>query len=87
MDEAALVEDKFQDEPNDQQTRPGDPHFRSLPVRSARPEEVLSLHKLGSNAWGNREAKEIPSTNFRVRDCEENLNMDYWKTVTHARRV
>lgn len=32
MDEAALVEDKFQNEPNDQQTRPGDPHFRSLPV-------------------------------------------------------
>ena len=36
VDEAALVEHKLQDEPNNQQARPDDPHFRFLPGLSAR---------------------------------------------------
>ncbi len=48
MDEAALVEDKCQNEPNDQQTRPGDPHFRSLRVRADCAGQVLTRHKLGT---------------------------------------
>jgi hypothetical protein len=34
VDKAAFVEGKLQNEPNNQQTRPYDPHFPGLPTRA-----------------------------------------------------
>ena len=86
VDEAALVEDKFQNEPNDQQTRPGDPHFRSLPVRADGATKVLSRHKLQAlNALGNSKVKKSRGTNFRARYVGKNLSRDCWKSIIHAR--